>query len=146
MDVSDAGGVFDLICEQLDGETLSAKGANRGGRKVFELTKIFQHRNGLSLLFSLETLQVFCFFSSGFCWSFRAVRCIKWLWLKDLYYENPRARKRFGAGMKSHGCKVHSWHESMSQKVQVVSMWFFGPLYNWDALGVFPVTPTNFMG
>ena len=26
LDVSDAGGVFDLICEQLDGETLSAKG------------------------------------------------------------------------------------------------------------------------
>lgn len=68
MDVSDAGGVFDLICEQLDGETLSAKGANLlgGRRKVFELTKIFQHRNGLGLLFSLETLQVFCFFFFGF--------------------------------------------------------------------------------
>ena len=69
LDVSDAGGVFDLICEQLDGETLSAKGANRGGRKVFELTKMFQHRNGLGLLFSLETLQTV--FSSSFCWSFR---------------------------------------------------------------------------
>lgn len=66
LDVSDAGGVFDLICEQLDGETLSAKGAKWGEEGGLSWRLNVSNTEmawgaAWGLLFSLETLQILCF-------------------------------------------------------------------------------------